>query len=87
MGNHFRAVHDSLIFRKSDFSVDDTGLFTRNPPSARMARAINSLVLMVGSYFVGAHILNFFGISLPVVQLGGGLIVVSDLLSAICTAI
>lgn len=39
--------------------------------------AINSLVLMVGSYFVGAHILNFFGISLPVVQLGGGLIVVS----------
>jgi len=39
--------------------------------------AINSLALMVGSYFVGAHILNFFGISLPVVQLGGGLIVVS----------
>jgi multiple antibiotic resistance protein len=39
--------------------------------------ALNSLVLMVGSYFVGAHVLNFFGVSLPVVQIGGGLIVVS----------
>ncbi len=39
--------------------------------------ALNSLVLMVASYFVGAHVLNFFGVSLPVVQVGGGLIVVS----------
>jgi len=39
--------------------------------------AINSLVLMVGSYFVGAHVLNFFGVSLPVVQVGGGLVVAS----------
>jgi multiple antibiotic resistance protein len=39
--------------------------------------ALNSEVLMVGSYFVGAHVLNFFGVSLPVVQIGGGLIVVS----------
>jgi multiple antibiotic resistance protein len=39
--------------------------------------ALNSLVLMVASYFVGAHVLNFFGVSLPVVQIGGGLIVVS----------
>ena len=39
--------------------------------------ALNSLVLMVGSYFVGAHVLNFFGVSLPVVQVGGGLIVTS----------
>jgi len=37
--------------------------------------SLNSLVLMVGSYFVGAHVLNFFGVSLPVVQVGGGLIV------------
>ena len=35
--------------------------------------SLNSLVLMVGSY-VGAHVLNFFGVSLPVVQVGGGLI-------------
>ena len=39
--------------------------------------ALNSLVLMAGSYFVGTHILNFFGVSLPVVQVGGGLVVVS----------
>lgn len=39
--------------------------------------ALNSLVLMVGSYFVGAHVLNFFGVSLPVVQVGGGLVVAS----------
>jgi len=39
--------------------------------------ALNSLALMVGSYFIGAHVLNFFGVSLPVVQVGGGLIVAS----------
>jgi multiple antibiotic resistance protein len=39
--------------------------------------ALNSLVLTVGSYFVGTHVLNFFGVSLPVVQVGGGLVVVS----------
>jgi multiple antibiotic resistance protein len=39
--------------------------------------ALNSLVLIVCSYFIGTHILAFFGISLPVVQLGGGLVVVS----------
>ena len=39
--------------------------------------ALNSFVLLVGSLLVGTHILSFFGISLPVVQVGGGLIVVS----------
>jgi multiple antibiotic resistance protein len=39
--------------------------------------AINSLVLMLASIFIGTHILGFFGISLPVVQVGGGMIVVS----------
>ncbi len=45
----------------------------------RLARsiALNGLVLIVASIFVGTHILGFFGISLPVVQVGGGLIVVS----------
>ena len=38
---------------------------------------MNSFFLLVGSYFIGAHILSFFGISLPVVQVGGGLIVIS----------
>jgi multiple antibiotic resistance protein len=37
--------------------------------------ALNSVALIVGSYFIGTHILAFFGISLPVVQIGGGLVV------------
>lgn len=39
--------------------------------------AINSFFLMVVSYLVGTHILAFFGISLPAVQVGGGLVVIS----------
>src|SRR5712672_2664616 len=39
--------------------------------------AMNSFGLLVGSYFVGTYILAFFGISLPVVQVGGGLILVA----------
>src|SRR5579862_4416796 len=39
--------------------------------------AVDGLVLMVTSIFIGTHILGFFGISLPVVQVGGGLVVVS----------
>jgi len=36
--------------------------------------ALNSIVLIVISYLIGTHILAFFGISLPVVQVGGGLV-------------
>ena len=39
--------------------------------------AMNSFFLLVASYFVGTYILAFFGISLPVVQVGGGLILVA----------
>jgi multiple antibiotic resistance protein len=39
--------------------------------------AINSFILLIVSVLVGTHILSFFGISLPVVQVGGGLIVIS----------
>src|SRR6516162_9636130 len=48
---------------------------TRRALSWRIAW--NSLFLMIGSYFIGAQVLNFFGVSLPVVQVGGGLVVVS----------
>src|SRR5579872_4070271 len=37
--------------------------------------ALNSFFLLVGSLFVGSHVLEFFGISLPVVRVGGGLVV------------
>ena len=39
--------------------------------------AFDSFVLLVGSYFVGRYILTFFGISLPVVQVGGGMVLVA----------
>jgi multiple antibiotic resistance protein len=48
---------------------------------ARMALsrmiALNGLILILISIFIGTHILAFFGISLPVVQVGGGLVVIS----------
>ena len=39
--------------------------------------AINSFILLVASFSIGSHILSFFGISLPVVQVGGGMIVIA----------
>jgi multiple antibiotic resistance protein len=39
--------------------------------------AMNSFFLLVATYFVGTYVLAFFGISLPVVQIGGGLIVIA----------
>src|SRR5437660_176356 len=40
--------------------------------------AINSFILLIASFLIGSHILDFFGISIPVVQVGGGLIVISN---------
>lgn len=52
------------------------------PASARriLARkvAVNSFYLLIASFLVGTHILHFFGISIPVVQVGGGLVVISN---------
>ena len=48
---------------------------TRRELSWRIA--MNSFFLLVGSYFIGTHILSFFGISLPVVQVGGGSVVIA----------
>ena len=46
----------------------------------RMARqvAINSWCILVASMLVGIYVLDFFGISLPIVRLGGGLLVASS---------
>src|ERR1700732_2967934 len=43
---------------------------------ARMI-ALNGLIFILTSIFVGTYILKFFGISLPVGQVGGGLVVIS----------
>jgi multiple antibiotic resistance protein len=40
-----------------------------------MRVAVNGVVLLVCSLFIGSYILQFFGISLAAVQLGGGLVV------------
>jgi len=48
---------------------------TRKALALRIAR--NSFFLLVGSYLIGTHVLAFFGISIPVVQVGGGLVVTS----------
>lgn len=43
----------------------------------RMAKlvAVNSFVLLLVSILIGAYVLDFFGVSIPAVQVGGGLIV------------
>jgi len=45
----------------------------RNALARRIA--VNSFFLLLGSLFVGSHVLEFFGISLPVVRIAGGLVV------------
>lgn len=37
--------------------------------------AFNGFLLLVGSLFIGSHVLVFFGITLPVVRIAGGLVV------------
>jgi multiple antibiotic resistance protein len=39
--------------------------------------ALNSFWLLTGSMLIGSHILDFFGLSVPVVQIGGGMVVIS----------
>lgn len=46
---------------------------TRALLARRIAR--NMFALMVGSMLLGSYVLEFFGISLPIVRVGGGLIV------------
>lgn len=53
----------------------DYSASTRRQLAQRIA--LNSFILLVASFIVGTHVLAFFGISLPVVQVGGGLIVIA----------
>ena len=45
----------------------------RNALAGRVA--VNSFFLLLASLLVGSHVLEFFGISLPIVRVGGGLVV------------
>ncbi|HEY0218888.1 MAG TPA: MarC family protein [Afipia sp.] len=42
-----------------------------------LARAIslNGFFLLLGSLFIGSHVLEFFGITLPIVRISGGIVV------------
>jgi multiple antibiotic resistance protein len=40
-----------------------------------MRVAINGIILLVASLFIGSYVLQFFGVSLAAVQIGGGLVV------------
>lgn|SRR5689334_16330514 len=59
-----------FLLLTQDYSGDARKLLARSV-------AMNSFVLLIVSVVVGTHILAFFGISLPVVQVGGGLVVIS----------
>ena len=60
-----------FLLLTQDYSRDSRKLLARRV-------AMNSFILLIVSVVVGTHILTFFGISLPVVQVGGGLVVVSS---------
>ena len=45
----------------------------RNALALRVA--LNSFALLLGSMFVGSYVLEFFGITLPIVRVAGGLVV------------
>jgi multiple antibiotic resistance protein len=53
------------------------GLSGRGRTALARMISLNGLILILTSIFIGTHILAFFGISLPVVQVGGGLVVIS----------
>src|ERR1700744_4839602 len=53
------------------------GLASQGRTALSRMIALNGLILILTSIFVGTHILAFFGISLPVVQVGGGLVIIS----------
>jgi multiple antibiotic resistance protein len=59
------------------FLAMTSGLSTRTRRWLAWRVAVNGLVLLLVSIFIGSHILDFFGISLPVVQVGGGLVVIA----------
>jgi len=57
------------------------GLTKQTPDAERHALAarvaLNGFLLLLGSLFVGSYVLEFFGITLPVVRVGGGLVVIA----------
>jgi multiple antibiotic resistance protein len=79
--NTFLLVYAALFpivnpFGSAPFFLSLTEQYT-NIERARMSRqiAINSFLLLLGSLLIGSHLLGFFGVSLPIVRVAGGLVV------------
>jgi len=51
------------------------GLTTAERSRLAKSVAINSFLLLVASTFIGAYVLDFFGLSVPAVQVAGGVVV------------
>ena len=56
-------------------STADCSSDVRKTLSGRIA--MNVFLILVVSMFIGSYILDFFGLSLPIVQVGGGLLIMS----------
>ena len=54
-----------------------TGLSSEDRSVLSRKIALNGFTLLIVSVLIGTHILAFFGISLPIVQVGGGLVLVA----------
>ena len=79
--NTFLLVYAALFpivnpFGSAPFFLSLTEQYT-NVERSRIARqiAINSFLLLLGSLLIGSHVLGFFGVSLPIVRVAGGLVV------------
>jgi len=81
------AVNSFLLVYAALFSIVNPlggapvflSLTRRFSPAIRHALAgriaLNGFLLLLGSLFVGSHVLEFFGLTLPVVRVAGGLVV------------
>ena len=59
------------------FLASTTGCSTDMRRALAWRISLNVFFLLVVSMFVGSYILDFFGLSLPIVQVGGGLLITS----------
>jgi len=79
--NTFLLVYAALFplvnpFGSAPIFLGMTDSYT-NAERERLSRqiSINSFLLLLGSMFIGSHVLGFFGVSLPIVRVAGGLVV------------
>jgi len=52
-----------------------TGLASEQRTGMAKAVAVNSFLLLIASTLIGAYVLDFFGLSIPAVQVAGGIVV------------